>query len=61
MLAIDFNLHCTVPLYSSPDENEPNDGKGSGPDDPSGFPLVQQVNQEDQTTVKNGRDVDVTD
>ena len=61
MLAIDFNLHCTVPLYSAPDENEPNDGKGSGPDDPSGFPLVQQVNQEDQTTVKNGRDVDVTD
>lgn len=57
MLAIDFNLHCTVPLYNAPGEDEPNDGKGTGPDDPSGFPLVNFITQKDTTTVNNGRDV----
>lgn len=56
MLAIDFDLHCTVPLYDAPDENEPNDGKTPiyDPFDPSGFPLVDQVNQRDQSNGGNG-------
>lgn len=61
ILAIDFNLHCTVPIYEAPGEDEPNDGKGSGPDDPSGFPLVNIVTQKDDTTVNNGRDIDIVD
>lgn len=58
ILAVDFNLHCTVPLYNAPGEDEPNDGKGSGPDDPSGFRTVDLIKAKDNTTVKNGRDVE---
>lgn len=43
ILAIDVTLRVTVPLFSAPKEGEPNDGKGTGPDDPSGYPLVVQV------------------
>lgn len=51
MLVIDFNLHCTVPIYDAPDENEPNDGKSLpyDPKDPSGYPVVNKVTQADQT------------
>ncbi|PKF35573.1 hypothetical protein [Acinetobacter proteolyticus] len=59
ILAVDFTLHCTVPIYDAPDEDEPNDGKGSGPDDPSGFPLVDLIYQKDETTIRNGRDVEI--
>lgn len=53
MLALDFNLHCTVPLYDAPSEGEPNDGTSIdengkpvyNPIDPSGYPLVEQINQ----------------
>ena len=61
MLAIDFTLHCTVPLYNAPGENEPNDGKGSGPDDPSGFMPMSSINVKDNTTVRNGRDMNINE
>ncbi len=61
ILAVDFTLHCTVPLYDAPDEGEPNDGKGTGPDDPSGFPLVNMIDQKDNSTLKNNRDIEITD
>lgn len=59
ILAVDFTLHCTVPLYDAPGENEPNDGKGSGPDDPSGYPVVNTITQKDDTTIRNNRDAQI--
>lgn len=44
LLAVDVTLRVTVPLFQAPRDGEPNDGKGTGPDDPSGYPLVVQVN-----------------
>jgi hypothetical protein len=41
--AIDLTLHAAVPLLDAPKEGEPNDGKGTGPDDPSGYLLSQTV------------------
>ena len=61
ILAIDFNLHCTVPIYEAPGEDEPNDGKGSGPDDPSGFRMVSSINLKDDTTKNNGLDINIVD
>lgn len=59
MLTIDFNLHCTVPIYSAPLEGDPNDGSTAqdnegnplpyDPANPSGYPLVQEINQTDRT------------
>ncbi|NYT68789.1 hypothetical protein [Pusillimonas noertemannii] len=43
ILAVDVTLRVTVPLFSAPKDGEPNDGKGTGPDDPSGYPLVVAV------------------
>jgi len=59
MLTIDFNLHCTVPIYDAPSEGEPNDGtmthdeQGNplpyDPANPSGYPRVQEINQADKS------------
>lgn len=46
MLVADLNLHCTYPIYRAPNENEPNDGKGTGPDDPSGYRVVDIISNE---------------
>lgn len=44
VLAVDLTLKCSVPLFITPKEGEPNDGKGvPGTADPAGFPLVGQV------------------
>lgn len=43
MLVTDLNLHCTVPIYSAPSDDEPNDGKGTGKDDPSGYRVVDVI------------------
>ncbi len=42
ILAIDVNLRCTIPLFESPKDNEPNDGKGTDGDinDPHGYLVV---------------------
>lgn len=46
MLALDLSLRATVPLFSSPKDGEPNDGKGTDGDenDPHGFLVVVQTN-----------------
>jgi len=45
-LAVDINLKVTIPLFGAPKEGQPNDGKGTAGDftDPSGHPVVVQVN-----------------
>lgn len=51
LLAVDLNLHCTVPLYESPDiDSAEADGKGSNNiTDPSGFKLVESVHVNNKT------------
>lgn len=54
MLALDLNLHCTVPIYDAPTEFEPNDGTTLVDDagntipydskNPSGYPVVHKIN-----------------
>lgn len=45
VLAVDLNLHCTIPLIKAPKEGEPDDGKGIPGDmyQPSGYPVVSEV------------------
>lgn len=59
ILAIDFNLHCTIPLYQAPKEGDYNDGKGTSKDDPSGYPLNEITNIKDQSTIVNGLDASI--
>lgn len=53
ILAIDMTLKASIPLFTAPTANEPNDGKGTPGDatDPAGYPLVDQVD----ITVKEAR------
>lgn len=53
VLAIDINLHCTIPLYNAPTQDQPNDGKGTGPSDPSGYPLVNEIKLDDSSDYQN--------
>jgi hypothetical protein len=43
VLAVDFTLKVTAPLYQAPKDDEPHDGKGTdgNPDDPHGYLLVE--------------------
>ena len=45
VLAVDLNLHCTIPLFKAPKEGEPDDGLGIPGDmyQPSGYPVVSEV------------------
>lgn len=45
VLAVDLNLHCTIPLMRGPSEGEPDDGKGipGDPYQPSGYPVITDV------------------
>ena len=45
ILAMDLVLKATVPMYSAPGDDDPNDGTGTpgDPDDPSGFPVLSAV------------------
>lgn len=50
VLALDFTFKVTQPFFRAPKEGEPNDGKGVplpgggiDPEDPSGWPMVQEV------------------
>jgi hypothetical protein len=46
ILAIDLTLKAEIPLFDAPKEGEYNDGKGvPGTEDPSGYPVVVQVNK----------------
>lgn len=45
ILALDINLHSSIPLFDHPRDEDPNDGKGTNGvlDDPHGYPTVQVV------------------
>lgn len=45
VLAADLTLKASIPLFSSPTGEQPNDGKGTPGDaaDPNGYPLVTEV------------------
>lgn len=45
ILAIDVSLRETIPLFNAPKVGEPNDGLGTvgNPEDPCGYPMVEQV------------------
>ncbi|QFY42984.1 hypothetical protein F6R98_10460 [Candidatus Methylospira mobilis] len=47
ILALDLNLHTTIPLFDAPKDGEVSDGKGAAGDagDPSGYPVVIQTNR----------------
>jgi hypothetical protein len=47
MLVIDLTLKASIPLYDGPADADPNDGQGTPGDasDPSGYPVVVQVNK----------------
>lgn len=58
ILAVDITLKAHIPLFQAPKDDDPNDGKGTPGDanDPSGYPVVTQVDFDDkaldkQTTV----------
>lgn len=46
ILAADITLRASIPLFSAPAEDDPNDGKGTpgDPNDPDGHPVVVEVN-----------------
>jgi len=48
MLAIDINLHATIPLFDAPDAHQPHDGQGRDhdPDDRHGWPVVTAPDKE---------------
>lgn len=46
ILAIDITLKVTIPLFQAPKDGEPSDGRGTGPDDPDGYPVVTSVRGE---------------
>ncbi|MER2514268.1 MAG: hypothetical protein ABTQ25_17945 [Nitrosomonas ureae] len=54
VLAVDLTLKVSTPLFKAPAENEPNDGKGTPGDplDPSGYPVVDQVDFDARTINK---------
>lgn len=59
ILSLDLNLKCTVPLYESPDLDDP-DADGTGTDnvtDPSGYKVVDSISL-DNKTVKHQRKAD---
>lgn len=45
ILTVDLTLNATVPMYEHPQDNEPNDGKGTdgNSNDPHGYPFVNIV------------------
>jgi hypothetical protein len=45
ILALDINLHSSIPLFDHPSDEDPNDGKGTNGvlDDPHGYPTVQVI------------------
>jgi hypothetical protein len=47
MLIVDLTLKASIPLYDGPADDAPNDGQGTAGDasDPSGYPVVVQVNK----------------
>lgn len=63
MLAVDFNLHCTVPIYNAPGEDDPNDGSSLpyDPKDPSGYPLLEKIKQSDKTDQASGAATEITE
>ncbi len=53
-LIVDVGLRPTVPLFHAPGDGDPNDGLGAGgPDDPHGYPTVQQVRATNETTLNH--------
>lgn len=64
IMAVDLTLRATIPLLQAPRQGEPNDGKGSGPNqfdpfednyDPSGYPVVMHALGK---SIEPGRTVD---
>lgn len=54
ILAVDITLKVSTPLFKAPADNEPNDGKGTigNASDPSGYPVVDQVDFDAKTINK---------
>ncbi|MBL0011034.1 MAG: hypothetical protein IPP22_08655 [Nitrosomonas sp.] len=50
ILACDLTLRAAIPTFYAPGDDDPNDGKGTDgdPDDPSGYQVVIQVNNEEE-------------
>ncbi|MBY0475418.1 MAG: hypothetical protein K2Q13_10225 [Nitrosomonas sp.] len=54
ILAVDLTLKVSTPLFKAPADDEPNDGKGTpgNINDPSGYPVVDQVDFDAKTINK---------
>ncbi|MGI9213555.1 MAG: hypothetical protein ACR2HF_13870 [Methylococcaceae bacterium] len=45
IMVLDITLMAWIPVFDAPGDDEPNDGQGTtgDPDDPSGYPVVQDI------------------
>jgi hypothetical protein len=53
ILTVDMTLNATVPMYENPQDDEPNDGKGTDGNlnDPHGYPVVLVINSTEFATL----------